>query len=107
MWKSTTNSMQTHPPISTSQIFYDDRRVYFRVKSCLSYRLLLPLHAVTKTPKHHHITRVLKSLHVLKVPQRIHYKIVSLTYKRPTLKSSNLSALSHSPITHHTTARVY
>ena len=36
--------------------------------------------AVTKTPKHHHITPVLKSLHWLKVPQRIHYKIVSLTY---------------------------
>src|SRR5678815_4380646 len=35
--------------------------------------------AVTKTPKHH-ITPVLKSLHWLKVPQRIHYKIVSLTY---------------------------
>ena len=28
--------------------------------------------AVTKTPKHHHITPVLKSLHWLKVPQRIH-----------------------------------
>jgi hypothetical protein len=36
--------------------------------------------AVTKTPKHHHITPVLKSLHWLKVPQRIHYKIVYLTY---------------------------
>ena len=38
--------------------------------------------AVTKTPKHHHITPVLKSLHWLKVPQRIHYKIVSLTDNR-------------------------
>src|SRR6218665_2278576 len=36
--------------------------------------------AVTKTPKHHHITPVLKSLHWLKIPQRIHYKIASLTY---------------------------
>ena len=35
---------------------------------------------VTKTPKHHHITPVLKSLHWLKVPQHIHYKIVFLTY---------------------------
>src|SRR6218665_2905673 len=26
--------------------------------------------AVTKTPKHHHITSVLKSLHWLKIPQR-------------------------------------
>ena len=38
------------------------------------------LQTVTKTPKHHHITPVLKSLHWLKVPQRIHYKIVSLIY---------------------------
>ena len=35
---------------------------------------------VTKTPKHHHITPVLRSLHWLKVPKNIHYKIVSLTY---------------------------
>src|SRR6218665_1637033 len=35
--------------------------------------------AVTKTPKHHHITPVLKSLHWLKIPQRIRYKIASLT----------------------------
>src|SRR6218665_2389493 len=34
--------------------------------------------AVTKTPKHHHTTPILKSLHWLKIPQRIHYKIVSL-----------------------------
>jgi len=45
--------------------------------------------AVTKTPKHHHITPVLKSLHWLKVPQRIHYKIVSLTYN--TLQTSRPS----------------
>src|SRR6218665_633544 len=44
---------------------------------------------VTKTPKHHHITPVLKSLHWLKVPQSIHYKIVSLTYN--TLQTSQLS----------------
>jgi len=36
--------------------------------------------AVTKTPKHHHITPALKSLHWLKVPHRIHYNILSLTY---------------------------
>src|SRR6218665_1104817 len=42
-----------------------------------------------KTPKHHHITPVLKSLHWLKVPQRIHYKIVSLTYN--TLQTSQPS----------------
>ena len=35
--------------------------------------------AVTKTPKHHHINPVLISLHWLEIPQRIHYKISSLT----------------------------
>src|SRR6218665_998455 len=45
--------------------------------------------AVTKTPKHHHITSVLKSLHWLKIPQRIHYKIASLTYN--TLQTSQPS----------------
>src|SRR6218665_3757247 len=41
------------------------------------------IHLNRQTPKHHHITPVLKSLHWLQVPQRIHmihYKIVSLTY---------------------------
>ena len=45
--------------------------------------------AVTKTPKHHHITSVLKSLHWLKIPQLIHYKIASLTYN--TLQTSQPS----------------
>src|SRR6218665_840704 len=45
--------------------------------------------AVTKTPKHHHTTPVLKSLHWLKIPQRIHYKIVSFTYN--TLQTSQPS----------------
>src|SRR6218665_673511 len=45
--------------------------------------------AVTKTSKHHHITPVLKSLHWLKIPQRIHYKIASLTYN--TLQTSQPS----------------
>src|SRR6218665_1762586 len=45
--------------------------------------------AVTKTPKHHHITPVLKSHHWLKIPQRIHYKIASLTYN--TLQTSQPS----------------
>src|SRR6218665_2318471 len=47
--------------------------------------------AVTKTPKHHHITHVLKKLHWLKIPQRIEYKVISLTYN--TLKSSQPSYL--------------
>src|SRR6218665_1615079 len=48
-------------------------------------------HAVTKTPKHHHITPVLKKLHWLKIPQRIEYKVTSLTYN--TLQSSQPSYL--------------
>ena len=36
--------------------------------------------AVTRTPKHSHISPVLKSLHWLKVEQRIEYKIISITH---------------------------
>src|SRR6218665_1813337 len=35
--------------------------------------------AVTRAPRHHHITPVLKSLHWLKIPDRIHFKVLSLT----------------------------
>jgi len=35
---------------------------------------------VCKVPKHHHITPHLRSLHWLKIPQRIHYKLLSITY---------------------------
>jgi len=41
--------------------------------------------AVTKTPKHHHITPVLKTLHWLKIPERIEYKVTSFTYMYSTL----------------------
>ena len=41
--------------------------------------------AITKTPKFHHISPILKSLHWLKINERIHYKILSITYK--TLQS--------------------
>ena len=37
--------------------------------------------AVTKTSKFHHITPVLKSLHWLKITERINYKVLSITYK--------------------------
>src|SRR6218665_1139874 len=47
--------------------------------------------AVTKTPKHHHITPILKILHWLKIPERIEYKAISLTYN--TLQSSQPSYL--------------
>ena len=36
--------------------------------------------AVTNTPKFAHITPILKSLHWLKIKQRVEYKIISLTY---------------------------
>src|SRR6218665_1332161 len=42
--------------------------------------------AVTRTPRHHHITPVLKSLHWLKIRERIHFKVLSLTYN--SLQSS-------------------
>ena len=38
-------------------------------------------HAVVKAPKSTHITPILKSLHWLKVNERIEYKLLSLTYK--------------------------
>jgi hypothetical protein len=49
--------------------------------------------AVAVTPKYNHITPVLKSLHWLKINQRIEYKILSLVYKilqshQPTYLSS-------------------
>jgi len=47
--------------------------------------------AVTKTPKFHHITPILKSLHWLKINERIKYKILSLTYK--SLKTGQPSYL--------------
>src|SRR6218665_3980266 len=49
--------------------------------------------AVTKIPKHHHITPVLKNLHWLKIPERIEYKVISLTYGFNTLQSSQPSYL--------------
>jgi hypothetical protein len=42
---------------------------------------LEPYAAVINTPKFHHITPILKSLHWLKTTRCIHYKILSITYK--------------------------
>ena len=47
--------------------------------------------AVTKTPKFNHISPILKSLHWLKINERIQYKVLSLTYK--TLHSCHPSYL--------------
>ena len=59
--------------------------------------------AVTKTPKYNHINLHLKSLHWLKITQRIQYKIISLTYKSLQFKqpSSILDLLKIQP-THST-----
>ena len=56
--------------------------------------------AVTKTPKYNHITPHLKSLHWLKITQRIQYKILSLTYKSLQFKqpSSILDFLKFSQL---------
>src|SRR6218665_2898320 len=51
---------------------------------------------VTKIPKHHHITPILKRLHWLKIPERIEYKAISLTYN--TLQSSQPSCLHASTV---------
>ena len=55
------------------------------------------------TPKYNHITPHLKSLHWLKIIQRIQYKIISLTYKSLQFKqpSSILDLLKIQP-THST-----
>jgi hypothetical protein len=47
--------------------------------------------AVTRTPKLHHISPILKSLHWLKIEQRIQYKVISITHK--TLHSGRPSYL--------------
>ena len=47
--------------------------------------------AVSKTPRFAHISPALKSLHWLKIDQRIHYNILSVTYK--TLQSRKPSYL--------------
>src|SRR6218665_3827521 len=75
--------------------------------------------AVTRTPRHHHITPVPKSLHWLKIPKRIHFKVLSLTYNslqssqptylrelftiQPTrsIRSSSCLTLSRPPVTSH------
>ena len=52
--------------------------------------------AVSKSPKFCHINTFLKSLHWLKIQQRIEYKVLSITYK--TLQSGRPSCL-HSLLT--------
>jgi len=47
--------------------------------------------AVTKTPKFHHITPILKSFYWVKINKRIKYKVLSLPYK--SLNTGQLSYL--------------
>jgi len=48
---------------------------------------------VVKAPKSSHITPILRSLHWLKINERIEYKLLSLTYK--VLTSSRLPTQSY------------
>jgi len=56
--------------------------------NCLQLVLNSAARAVTKTPKFHHITPILKSLHWLKINERIKYKVLPLTYE--SLKTAHL-----------------
>jgi len=53
--------------------------------NCLQCVLNSAARAVTKTPKFHHITPIIKSLHWLNINERIKYKVL--------LKHMNLSKL--------------
>jgi len=64
--------------------------------NCLQAIQIVLARAVTKTLKYHHITPVLKKLHWLKIPERIEYKVISLTYN--TLQSSQPSYLRQSAV---------
>jgi hypothetical protein len=81
--------------------------IHFEVDYCNSLYLNLPCsqldrlqlilnsaaRAVSETPRFTHISPVLRSLHWLKIDQRIHYKILSITHK--TLQSRKPSYLHH------------
>jgi hypothetical protein len=69
---------------STESAFYSN---YKRLQLVLN----AAARAVTKTPKFHHISPILKSLHWLKINERIQYKVLFLTYK--TLHSGHPSYL--------------
>src|SRR6218665_1977049 len=61
--------------------------------------------AVTRTLRHHHITPILKSLHWLKIPERIHFKVLSLPTIPCSLPSphtfANSSPFSQHPLLDH------
>jgi len=53
--------------------------------------------AVTRTPRHHHITSVLKTLHWLKIPERIHFKVF---WGHPFMTSTKNQAFDPLPCPH-------
>ena len=54
--------------------------VYYICKSSLTKSMLLTL-LIMKAPKSCHITPILRSLHWLRITERIEYKLLSITYK--------------------------
>jgi len=59
--------------------------LFFNLPQCQISRLQLIQNSlarvVTSSPKHSHVTPILKNLHWLKISDRINYKLASLTYK--------------------------
>src|SRR6218665_297217 len=49
--------------------------------------------SITRMPRHHCFTPVLKSLHWLEIPERIHFKVLALTY------NSGTPCITPSPLT--------
>jgi len=82
--------------IATSKIDYCNS-LLLNLPATQTNRLQLVLNyaarAVTKTPKFHHITPILKSLHWLKINERIKHKVLSHTYKSRKLVNLLTSAL--------------
>jgi len=68
-----------------SKVDYCNSLFDLNLPRCQLDRLKLILNsaarAVSKTPRFTHISPVLKSLHWLKIDQRIHYDILSITYE--------------------------
>jgi len=80
--------------------------LYLNLPSSKIHRLQLiqnaAARAVSNCRKFDHITPVLKSLHWLKIQERIHYKVISLTYNAPQF---NQSAYLHDPLSIQSSSR--
>jgi len=88
-------------PSSITAITFSTVSTLLKWNTCKQSKRSWPSsHENSQTSPHNYRHKI--SLHWLKVPQILQYKIVSLTYN-----SSNLSTLLYSPITHHPTAWVY